>query len=487
MKPSHNVRTKSHGQVYTPNFIVKMILDQVGYRDDIINKHVIDNSCGDGAFLVEIVDRICKVISNNSNDSKILKYQLETFVHGIDNDEKAINNCRRSLNEAISKYNLEDLNWDIRTEDTLTCSDYDGKMDFVVGNPPYVRVHNLKETYSKVKQYAFAGKGMTDLYIVFFEIGFRMLKKDGRMGLITPSSYLRSGAGSILRKFIAKNRNISQVIDLEHFQAFEATTYTIISIFNNSKINNEVDYFVIDGEKRKPQFIERLDFSKAFINKKFYFSSSDDLNWLWDIEEKYQSRTTSDIVVKNGFATLADQVFIGDFSFSNYLIDVLKASTGKWYKAIFPYNNQGYPINIEQLKEDSELFTYLLENRKLLMRRDAEDSNSWFLYGRTQAIKDVFVDKIAINTTLRDIKSIKLEFVPSGKGLYSGLYIISKYNINEIREVIQNNSFIRYLRLLKNYKSGGYYSFSSKELEKYLYYQLNGGTYEQRGLFTNYC
>ena len=47
---------KSKGRVYTPEYIVKNILDMAHYiGKNMFKKHVIDNSCGDGAFLCEIV------------------------------------------------------------------------------------------------------------------------------------------------------------------------------------------------------------------------------------------------------------------------------------------------------------------------------------------------------------------------------------------------------------------------------------------------
>ena len=44
-------------QVFTPHNIVVEILNQVGYIEKLYGKKVLENSCGDGAFLVEIVDR----------------------------------------------------------------------------------------------------------------------------------------------------------------------------------------------------------------------------------------------------------------------------------------------------------------------------------------------------------------------------------------------------------------------------------------------
>lgn len=90
----------------------------------------------------------------------------------------------------------------------------------------------------------------------------------------------------------------------------------------------------------------------------------------------------------------------------------------------------------------------------------------------TQAIRDVHVDKIAVNTIIKDKNSIKINFVPAGKGIYSGLYIISDVEFSIVKEIIDSEDFIDYLRVLKNYKSGGYYTFNSRDLEQYINYKL---------------
>ena len=164
---------------------------------------------------------------------------------------------------------------------------FNAKMDYVVGNPPYVRVHNLEESYEIVKKFKFAEGGMTDLFIVFFEIGFNMLAKGGLMCLITPSSWLGSLAGTHLRQYIHTHQNLSGVIDLEYFQPFEATTYTFISRFSKSKKNSQIDYYTFDGEKLKAKFQEKLSYSDIQIGKNFFFSKKTHLSLLNNIKTTY--------------------------------------------------------------------------------------------------------------------------------------------------------------------------------------------------------
>ena len=211
--------SKAYGRVYTPKFIVSLILNQIGYNtpNNVIGKHIIDNSCGDGAFLIEIVKRYCECFAGPVEE---LTQHLQTYIHGIEIDFNERNKCIANLNSIISSYGVKEVDWDIICADTLSVSKYNSQMDYVVGNPPYVRVHNLDNAYNTVKSYKFANGGMTDIYLVFFEIGFNMLKPNGQLCYITPSSWLSSLAADNLRRYIVQNQNLIALIDLEHFQAF---------------------------------------------------------------------------------------------------------------------------------------------------------------------------------------------------------------------------------------------------------------------------
>lgn len=463
---------KQHGRVYTPDYLVCLILDFGGYcGSELLEKHVIDNSCGDGAFLKEIVKRYCSTFLEHSTDLSRLKSDLETYIHGIELDTNECELCIQNLDEIVTEFGLSELNWDILNADTLTIDQFNGKMDYVFGNPPYVRVHNLENSYDAVKRFRFAEKGMTDLFIVFFEIGFNMLSKNGVMCLITPSSWLSSKAGKNLRTYIKQHKNLSGLIDLEHFQPFEATTYTLISRFQKPHSSEKIEYNNYDGNNLTKRFQCFLSLEELNIGDCFYLANSEKLSELREIKTGYSYGYVS---VKNGFATLADKVFIGDFDFSEGTIDILKASTGKWSKCIYPYDNQGRPLSLEEMEKYKTAYQHLLSNAdKLSKDRDIGDDQYWYLFGRTQALKDVSKMKYAINTIIKDNDSIKLEKVPKGKGIYSGLYILTEIEFEEIEQLVRSEDFIDYIKSLKNYKSGGYYTFASKDLEQYLNYKLS--------------
>ena len=466
---------KENGRFYTPSYIVNNILDLSGYCGTaILKKHAIDNSCGDGAFLCEIVSRYCQVALDNGLPHAELVADLSTYIHGIELESKEQQKCIYNVTKIAEQYGAIGVNWDIVCGNSLAITDYDGKMDFVLGNPPYVRVHNLGDSFDEIKTYTFAQNGMTDLFIVFFELGINMLNDTGVLGYITPSSYFNSLAGSYMRKYFADNNLLKAVVDLKHFQAFAATTYTAITILEKSKNYNSVEYYCYDAKALKPYYVETVQPQDYQIANNYYFAKTNELKLLQRIFFNYGK---CNISVKNGYATLCDDIFIHDFKFdSKYIIPVIKSSKGTEQRIFFPYDEKGCLISESILREETALFQYLLENKaKLTKRSNEKDSNKyWYAFGRSQAIMDTYKNKLSINALLRTKDDFKFVVAPAGTGVYGGLYIVSDtIPIEEIIKVLKTDEFVAYISLLGKYKSGGYYTFSSKDVKAFLDYKFS--------------
>lgn len=476
MKTTSNIVTKKKetGRIYTPLYIVENILDLSGYcGNTILKKHVIDNSCGDGAFLCEIVRRYCYEALKVNMPLAELASDLETYIHGIEIDVHERNKCIENINTVISRFEIVNINWDVLCDDALSNHKYDGKMDYVLGNPPYVRVHNLGEKFNSIKNFYFSQEGMTDLFIVFYEIGIRMLSETGILGYITPSSFFNSLAGTTMRKELINKKLLAKVVDLKHYQAFDATAYTTIIILDKSKANYDIDYYQFDEKNKIPYYVDTLNVNDFYISGKYHFAKKEDLV---AISKIYSNYGKSDIMVKNGYATLCDKVFINDFDFdSKFIIPVIKASKGIKTKIFFPYTDDGFLLSEDEIKSDVNMYAYLLEHKERLLQRSNEKDNNkyWYAFGRSQAINDTFKDKLAINSLIRDENDFKFVDAPAGTGIYSGLYIISEtIPITEIKKALNSKEFISYVSLLGKYKSGRYYTFSSKDVKLYLDYKF---------------
>lgn len=55
--------------------------------------------------------------------------------------------------------------------------------------------------------------------------------------------------------------------------------------------------------------------------------------------------------------------------------------------------------------------------------------------------------------------------------MFGGLYIVSDLPVAEFERALRTDEFIGYVRSLCKYKNGGYYTFSSGDLGRYLAYK----------------
>ncbi len=100
-----------------------------------------------------------------------------------------------------------------------------------------------------------------------------MLNKDGILCYIAPSSWLSSVAGCNLRSYVRVHRTLEAIIDLGHYQPFNATAYTLIARFRKGLKRTDFEYFTYDGITRRNVFQERLSFEEVDIAVNFYLAS----------------------------------------------------------------------------------------------------------------------------------------------------------------------------------------------------------------------
>ena len=476
-------------QIYTPSKVVNFMLDNVGFNNKcgIEGKHIIDNSCGNGNFLVEIVKRIFQFIPN------IDREYLETYVHGIEIDEPAYNEAINRLNKIATEHNISNVKWDVRNSNALRTTDFDDSMDYVVGNPPYCNVHHMsKENYDLLKtEFFFCSDGMTDLYIGFFEKGIQMLNSNGILGYITPNSWLTSKAGYWLRSHLYDHNSLQQIYNFDTDKLFDdATTFTCITIIDNNRSFDDDNIVVYHGNfndlTNKKQYCTVVDKHDIYVSEKILTNLKDEvIRNIIDYEIKdYDKR----FIVKNGLATLKDKLFILDPDdkdanvdiyvdlYCNEIIDCVKASKGEFKYIIYPYDDSGKPLSYDNL---CLYVRSLLERRAERLDIDMTQEN-WYLYGRTQAIKDVNKYRVSCNNLIRDKNDVILRELPAKTAVYSGFYIIRngmlqnrkemKLLYQQVDDALKTNLFANYVKSIGKSKNGGYYTFSTEDLEQFLNY-----------------
>lgn len=260
------------GQVYTPRFVVEKILTDLGFDNpSVLGKTVLDPACGDGRFLTVLAEKIIQ-FSPKEN----LKENLEK-IHGWDIDEQAIEYCLENLNDLIKPFDIQ-VNWNIQVCNSLKkIIEFDTqKFDFILGNPPYIRIQHLEKTERAFVQdfYKFCKSGSTDTYIAFYELCNFLLDKNGVCGLITPNTFFYSETAKFMRAYFANKQSIIKITNYGDIQVFDnATTYSAITIFGKKANEN----FIFEQAKSLTEFDTRKISFHEIKNQKIWQLSTQNL------------------------------------------------------------------------------------------------------------------------------------------------------------------------------------------------------------------
>ncbi len=119
--------------------------------------------------------------------------------------------------------------------------------DLVLANPPFVRQEKIKELKPALQNAYECYTGTADLYVYFIERGVKLLRPGGALAYISSNSYLNSGFGEKLRRFLVANTRIRQLIDFAETKVFEAVTEPcVICLTNDEAKSNQTDFLKWD-------------------------------------------------------------------------------------------------------------------------------------------------------------------------------------------------------------------------------------------------
>lgn len=128
-----NEKTKEKCQIFTPDDIVKSMLDHLGYSDHLYGKTILESSCGNGQFLKEIVIRYIKDCESRGLSRTKIKNGLGRDIFGIELDPVRYQECIDVLDSITDKFSLKRVNWQIKQADALR-EPYSRTFDFIVSN-----------------------------------------------------------------------------------------------------------------------------------------------------------------------------------------------------------------------------------------------------------------------------------------------------------------------------------------------------------------
>jgi adenine-specific DNA-methyltransferase len=234
--PGPAVRQETKGVVYTKRWVVELLLDLAGYRpeNNLVDATAVEPAAGEGAFLGPMIERLldsCRQFGRHLSECRdsLIAFELDDESAGrartLAADILLRNGVKRALAEDLGKA------W-IRTGDYLFEA-ISMEADFVVGNPPYVRLEDIPEQTAMLYRDAYPTmRGRADLYIAFFEAGLRQLKDGGICAFICADRWMRNQYGGELRKLATSRFSVDVVIEMHNADAFhdEVDAYPAITV-----------------------------------------------------------------------------------------------------------------------------------------------------------------------------------------------------------------------------------------------------------------
>lgn len=253
-----------HRQLHTK----KRLLDQLQqYRDWLLQITILDPACGSGAFLNaalqflmaehKLIDEMeAKITGSTIEFQGVENSILENNLYGVDINEESVEIAQLALwlRTAKPHRKLNSLNENIKCGNSLISNPAiagekafnwqeqfpkvfeKGGFDVVIGNPPYVQLQSMGEMSDVYAKCGFETYNKSaDLYCLFTERGYNLLKPGGLQSFIMPNKWMLVSYGKELRRFMAKS-NLQQIINFGDIQFFEGAA-TIVCIFVTRKSN----------------------------------------------------------------------------------------------------------------------------------------------------------------------------------------------------------------------------------------------------------
>ncbi len=252
---------REKGQYYTPRPIVEYILDGVGYTGGraIIgpNKRLIDPACGSGSLLVTAAKRLVtayREVGHGNLDPITVLERAQDALYGFDLNpfacyltevnlliqmldlvKMALDTGRQPRLRRFHVYNVDALarprgmRFYQVAYDTALAAERDeadrikrrepgtphaNGFAFVVANPPYGAT--LSDSYKATLRAEWPDIffGSPDTYTFFLGLGVSLLGPAGKLGFITPNTYLMGANTRALRGMLLDAGRIEEIVDL---------------------------------------------------------------------------------------------------------------------------------------------------------------------------------------------------------------------------------------------------------------------------------
>jgi type I restriction enzyme M protein len=286
------------GEFYTPRAITKFIIEMV---DPKLGEKVFDPAAGTGGFLTGAIDHIRKDVKTPEDEEllqhsiigiekKQLPYTLlvtNMIFHGL--EEPAGIRHDNTLARPLISYGPDDY------------------VDVIAANPPFggSEEDGIEDNFPS----AFRTRETADLFLVLF---VRLLKKDGRAGIVLPDSTLSGdGVKNRIKQHLLEEANLHTIIRLPDsvFSPYAKKLSTNLLFFTKGQPTKEVWYY----EHKLPEGVKAYNKTNPIRLEEFnpiieWWNSREESEVAWRVDIDEIKKRGYNLDIKNPNAKTEDEL-----------------------------------------------------------------------------------------------------------------------------------------------------------------------------------
>ena len=224
-KLAHDSGTDERGAIYTRYEVVEFMLDLAGYLPSrpLHRMRLLEPSFGGGEFLLAAIRRLMKAAKASDGPADLID-----CIRAVELHRSTFNATKAKADTLLSEHGLDEPERARLISAWLTAGDFllhpmQGRFEFVVGNPPYVRQEMIPPALlSQYRKLYTTLYDRADLYVPFIERSLVLLADDGQLAFICADRWTKNKYGGPLRAMVAKNFHLRAYVDMVDTPAFDS-------------------------------------------------------------------------------------------------------------------------------------------------------------------------------------------------------------------------------------------------------------------------
>lgn len=490
---------EARGAIFTRSEVVDFILDLTGYTKDqpLHEMRLLEPSFGGGDFLLPIIDRLLDAWRSSRPNGSVLD-DLADAIRAVELHHETFRSTRANVLALLERHNIAADAATALADGWLSQGDFllaplEGRFDFVVGNPPYVRQELIPAPLlAEYRRRYLTMFDRADIYIPFIERSLSVLSDGGCLGFICADRWMKNRYGGPLRSLVAEGFHLKIYVDMVDTPAFhsEVIAYPAITIIKRESPGatrvahrpaiDRATLTTLAGVLKAPTLPNEAGPVRELASvtngsEPWLLESSDQMALIRRLEGAFPLLEDAGCKVGIGVATGADKAFIGDYETLDVepsrklpLVTTKDIMTGEVeWRGQGVINPFAEPSGLVNLDDYPRLRRYLEARREVIARRHCAQKAPTNWYRTIDRITPALAARPKL--LIPDIKG-EAHIVFEGGELYPhhNLYFVTSddWDLRALQAVLLSSVTRLFVATYSTKMRGGFLRFQAQYLRR---------------------